>query len=204
MALNVHLGTVVGSAIETNMDGENDVRMLSAELSSAEDVQSIELIGQNGEQTNPLDDATVVILEITKAWKIAIALKDLVEPDATLERGEKKIYAVDSSNNVIAWMYFKGDGSILIENDNGSLELTDTGEIVNNEGTDWAIQFTEMKSAFDTLVSDVNSMISAWNTFAGAYVPGGPAVQGTPPSASTTSSSSADMSNAKITTVRMP
>lgn len=186
MALNVHLGTIVGSEINTNLDGESNTRILSVELSSAEDVQSIEHICQNGEQTNPLDDATVVILEINKAWKIAIAVKDLVEPDATLERGEKIIYSLDSSNNIKAKIYLKNDGTLVL-----------------NDGTDWAIQFTEMKSAFDQLVSDFNSLVSIFN----AHVHTSSCTAGgTPTLVSTTSgsSSTADMSNAKVESVQVP
>jgi len=187
MAINVHLGTVVGSEIKKNIDGENDTRILKCELSSADDVQQIELIQQNGEQNNPLDDATVIILEITKTWKIAVAVKDFVEPDATLNRGEKKIYSLDSSNNIQACIRFKNDGTLVL-----------------NEGADWAVQYTALKSAFDQLKSDLNAMISEWNTFATAYAPGGPAGIGTPPTANNVSSSSADMSSAKIEDIQVP
>lgn len=185
MALNVHLGTIVGSEINTNLDGENNTRILSAELSSAEDVQSIEHICQNGEQTNPLDYATVVILEINKAWKIAIAVKDLVEPDATINRGEKIIYSLDSSNNIKAKIYFKNDGTLIL-----------------NDGTDWAVQFTEMKSAFDQLKSDFDTFIGVYNGHVHPGVlAGGASTSPTPASGST---STADMSNAKVESIQVP
>lgn len=187
MALNVHLGTIVKSSIETNLDGENETRMVSAELSSAEDVQSIELIGQNGEQTNPLDDATVIILEITKNWKIAVAIKDLVEPDNTLERGEKKIYSLDSSNTIQACVRFKGDGTLIL-----------------NEGTDWAIQFTEMKSAFDQLKNDFDAFVGKYNSHGHSYFPGPLAAAISSPTTDQGSTSTADMSNAKIESVQVP
>jgi phage gp45-like len=203
MAFNVHLGTIVGSEIIENMDGENPTRMLSAELSSAEDVQSIEHINQNGEQTNPLDDSTVIILEISSAWKIAIAVKDLVEPDAAVGRGEKKIYALDSSNNVVAWIYLKSDGSIRLDNGTGSLEITAAGDVKNNDGTDWAIQFTEMKTAFDALKSDLNNFIT---TKYNAHIHGGVTTGSgsTAATLTTGSASSADMANSKVDTVRLP
>lgn len=191
MALNVHLGTIVGSSIETNMDGENDTRMLSVEMSSAEDVQGIELIQQNGEQSNPLDDATVVILEITKAWKVAVAVKDLVEPDSSLDRGEKKIYALDSSNNIQASIIFKNDGTLIM-----------------NEGTDWAVQFTEMKTAFDQLKSDFDAFVNVFNThthiLAIAAASGAGGTGTAAPPASPGSTSTADMSGAKIESIQVP
>ena len=186
MAINVHLGTVVGSEIKKNIDGENNTRILKCELSSADDVQQIELIQQDGEQNNPLDDATVIILEITKSWKIAVAVKDFVEPDATLQRGEKKIYSLDSSNNIQACIRFKNDGTLVL-----------------NEGADWAVQYTALKSAFDQLKSDLNTFIGVFN----AHVHTSTCTAGgTPTLVSTTSgsTSSADMSSAKIEDIQVP
>lgn len=186
MAMNVHLGTVVGSEIKKNIDGENNTRILTCELSSADDVQQIELIQQNGEQNNPLDDVTVIVLEITKTWKIAVAIKDFVEPDATLQRGEKIIYSLDSNNAIQACIRFKNDGTLVF-----------------NEGSDWAVQYTALKSAFDQLKSDLNTFIGIFN---GHVHTSSCTAGGTPTLVSTTSgsTSSADMSSAKIEDIQVP
>lgn len=205
MAINVHIGTVVGSEIVENLDSDKDSRMLSVELSEAEDVQSVEYINQNGEQSSPLDDTTVLVLDLNQTWKLAIAINDLVDIDETLERGEKKIYAVDSDNNVVAWIYLNGDGSIRLDNGSGSIELTASGNIVNNDGSDWVTQFTAMKSAFDTLLSDLNTFITTYNSHTHPYLPGPPgSTTPTSPTTSTGTSSSADMSSAKVETVLVP
>lgn len=186
MITGIHLGTVVGSEIKVNRDGENEVRMLSAELTEANDVQSIELISQNGEQTNPQDDTGVVILDFGRSWKIAIAVRDNVEPDSGLARGEKIIYSVDENRTIKASVRFKVDGTLVL-----------------NEGTDWAVQYTALKSAFDQLKSDLNTFISVFNAHVhtSACTAGG-----TPTLVSTTSgsTSSADMSNAKIEEIQVP
>lgn len=188
MDTRIHLGTVVGSAIDANRDGEGDSRMLSAELSEADDVQTIELVSQNGEQTNPLDDSMLVILELGPAWKIAVAVRDNVEPDSTLERGEKILYSLDANNTIKASVRFKADGKLVL-----------------NEGEDWAVQFTAMKTAFDQLKSDFNTFISSvFNTHTHPYLPGpGPATP-TSPTATPGSSSSADMADAKVESVQVP
>jgi len=205
VAINVHIGTVVGSEIVENLDSDKDSRMLSVELSEAEDVQSVEYINQNGEQSSPLDDTTVLVLDLNQTWKLAIAINDLVDIDETLERGEKKIYAVDSDNNVVAWIYLNGDGSIRLDNGSGSIELTASGNIVNNDGSDWVTQFTAMKSAFDTLLSDLNTFITTYNSHTHPYLPGPPgSTTPTSPTTSTGTSSSADMSSAKVETVLVP
>jgi phage gp45-like len=185
MVSKIYIGTVVGSEIAVNRNGENDVRILSAEISSADDVQSVELISQNGEQTNPNDDSGVVILELGPSWKIAIATRDNVEPDSGLQRGEKIIYSLDSSNQIKAKIYLKEDGTVVL-----------------NDGTDWAVQFTEMKSAFDQLKSDFNSFISIFNAHVHPGVLSGGA--STSPTATSGSTSSADMANAKVSTVQVP
>jgi hypothetical protein len=56
------------------------------------------------------------------------------------------------------------------------------------------VQFSALKTAFEELQGK-------WNAFAAAYLPGGPASQGTPPTAG---QSTADISNAKIDSVRLP
>lgn len=202
MAINVSIGTVVGREIIENRDSENESRMLSVELSEANDVQSVEHINQNGEQTNPPDDTTVLVLELNPSWKLAIAINDLVDIDENLSPGEKKIYAVDSGNNVVAWIYLKGDGSIRLDNGSGSLELTASGNVVNNDGSDWVTQFTAMKSAFDTLKSDLNTFITTYNTHVHSGVMTGGGSSG--PTPSTGTSSTADMSGAKVETVLVP
>lgn len=188
MDTRIHLGTVVGSAIAANRDGEGDSRMLSAELSEADDVQTIELVNRNGEQTNPLDDHMLVILELGPAWKIAVAVRDNVELDATLARGEKILYSLDATNAIKASVRFKADGTLVL-----------------NEGEDYAVQFTAMQSAFNQLKSDFNTFVSSvFNAHTHPYLPGpGPAAP-TSPTATPGSSSSADMAGAKIESIQVP
>ena len=171
MAINVHLGTVVGSEIKKNIDGENDTRILKCELSSADDVQQIELIQQNGEQNNPLDDATVIVLEITKTWKIAVAIKDFVEPDATLGRGEKIIYSLDSNNNIKAKIYLKNDGTVNIGNGDQFVALSNlvttaldaicdiftSGTPVANDGG------AALQSAWKTAAAAISTVVASSN-----------------------------------------
>jgi len=145
MAINVSIGTVVGREIIENRDSENESRMLSVELSEANDVQSIEHINQNGEQTNPLDDTTVLVLELNPSWKLAIAINDLVDIDETLDPGEKKIYAVDSSNNIVSSIYLRNTG------------------IVEIGGGD---QFVALANKVKTALDFINNVFSSWTPVA--------------------------------------
>lgn len=145
MAINVSIGTVVGREIIENRDSENESRMLSVELSEANDVQSIEHINQNGEQTNPLDDTTVLVLELNPSWKLAIAINDLVDIDENLDPGEKKIYAVDSSNNIVSSIYLRNTG------------------IVEIGGGD---QFVALANKVKTALDFINNVFSSWTPVA--------------------------------------
>jgi len=83
---------------------------------------------------------------------------------------------------------------------------TDATETALQTGTDWAVQYTALKSAFDTLKTDLNNLITAYNahihiTTATIGV-GGPGVIA--PTTSAGTPSAADMSSSKITDVRVP
>lgn len=82
--------------------------------------------------------------------------------------------------------------NIQIRNDAGTsfITLTSTGDIVLNGDSDFAVAFTDMKAAFDTLVSDFNTHMHPTAAL------GSPS----PPVAPTT----ADMSGAKVDTVKVP
>jgi len=109
------------------------------------------------------------------------------------------------------------EGNIVIETTDGNTDITTDGDTtitsgghittsgsdtVIQDGTDWAVQYTALKSAFDTLKTDVNNFV-IWATshvhpgvLAGAA---STAVSPVPPV-----QSSADMTGSKITDVRMP
>ena len=92
--------------------------------------------------------------------------------------GETTIFSTDS------------DGLIV----KASIKLDDAGEIILNEGTDYAVAFEDLKIEFEKLQD-------AWDTFAAAYVPGSPVLLGTPPTASPSGS---NIDNAKVDEVRIP
>jgi phage baseplate assembly protein V len=79
--------------------------------------------------------------------------------------------------------------------------LKANGETVFNDGTDYAVAFNDLKTAFDTLVSNFNSHIHAI-TVAGA-VPAAPPTPVTGTSAVPTAST-ASIDGAKVAKVRLP
>jgi hypothetical protein len=91
-------------------------------------------------------------------------------------------------------------GDILTQAD-GKVTTSAT-ETVVQDGTDYAVQFTAMKSAFDTLKSELNALVTIFNAhihpgvLAGGASTAVTATPGTPPAAT--------MDSAKVNDVRFP
>ena len=85
--------------------------------------------------------------------------------------------------------------------DNNTVEI-DGVSITLNGGTDWAVQYTALKAAFDQLKSDMNTFVAVFNAHVHPGVTTGAGSTGT--TVTPGSSSSADMSGAKVTTVNLP
>jgi hypothetical protein len=92
---------------------------------------------------------------------------------------------------------------------NGDVSITSDGKIVTNgsesviqNGSDYAVQYTALKSAFDTLKTDFNNHVIWTTSHIHPGVLAGPASTGVavPPPIQ----SAADMSGAKVTKVRLP
>lgn len=205
----VQIGIVTGYEHTNNREGEQTVTMLQVSLSEDEDIQSVELYQPAGLETVPPIDSAVLVITIAEGFKVAIAINDGLDV-TELSEGERLAYSQDEDGVRRTEILQKADGDIEIRSINNdevsqsSITFDNAGEATINDGEDWAVQFTAMKDAFDELKGDLNSLITVWNAFASAYVPGSPTATGTPPSADTADSSSADMAGAKIESIRVP
>lgn len=169
--MGLTVGVVTGQNI-TDYRGGDTVRMLQVQL-LGDNPETVEWFDITGEDTAPVNGDKVVILEIARNYKIAVATKDLIT--AAVSAGERKFYSRDSNGAVQAIIYLKNDGSI---------EL--------NSGSDWAVQFTALQTAF-------NELKTAFNTHLHTGVTSGGASTGT-----TTIPSAADISLAKINKINVP
>jgi hypothetical protein len=131
----------------------------------------------------PQDDTEVVIVDCS-GNNIAIAGHDY-KFDEEIEKGETLIYSVDAAGVL--------KGKILIDK---------TGNIILNDGTDFAVAYTDLKSAFDTLKGDLNNLISVFNS----HVHPGVTAGGASTAATVTpgTASAADMSGSKVAAVKLP
>jgi len=185
------IGRVTGRDVKKNRDSASNSLLLQAEISDEDDVQTVEVFRGPGIDANPPDNARAVVLPVGKAWQIAVAIDDGVAPDDTVDQGEIEIYSSASGSRV---------ATIRLD-DSGNIKIDADTEIILNSGTDYAVAYEDLKTAFDQLKSDFDTFVSTiFNLHNHPTAATGPV---SVPSV-TGSASTADMSGAKIDTVRVP
>lgn len=175
-------GEVTGSEVKTNRDGIFEKILLQVRISDIDDIQTVQLMTQTGNETRPPNGSTVLIVAVGDAWKIAIASDDDIVPSMAV--GEKKLYSLSA-------------GSI-----SAFINLLSTGIIELNGNADFAVRYTALETAFNQLLSDFNALVTAYNLHVhpGVTVGAGSTLVTT----STGSSSSADITPAKVDEVTLP
>lgn len=135
------IGNLINQLIEKNRDGDQLVRMLKLQITDPDDVQSVEYMQGPGEDSNPPLDSQVLTLSLGEAWQLAIALNDGVEPDPSLLKGEKKVYASDSG--VIK----------------SFITLLKSGVIKINGDADFAVRYNALNTALQAFITDLNAKL---------------------------------------------
>lgn len=148
--MRARLGTIKGSRIDKNRDADSNSRLLDSEISSPEDVQTVELMIPSGEDFNPENEDVVLVIQVGDAYKLGILIDDQVEPDETIEAGEKEIYS-------------KLNGAKLAK-----LKLDKDGQVILNDGADFAVLYNELKTQIDKLKSDLLAHVHPGVTAGGA------------------------------------
>lgn len=119
-------GRVTGREIGKNKDGAESVRKMQVIVTAPEDVQTVQLIGQTGEESNPPNGSVVVLLPIGESLQVGVATFDRVAPE--LGVGGKRIYSTDDTGEVVkAEVRLDPDGKITLVNGGGSLTMTPDG-----------------------------------------------------------------------------
>lgn len=175
----IRTGIVTGREFKKNRDSGNLRLLLQVQITDADDVHTVEYMSPPGEDSNPPDGAKVLIADVGRAYKIATAADDNIEPSTA--EGEKKLYSI-SDGAIAAFINFLGSGIIEINGNN-----------------DFAVRYNELETGFNQLKTDFNNFVTTYNTHSHATAPTGPV---SPPSA-TGSSSSADISAAKVEEVKL-
>jgi phage gp45-like len=169
--MKIQTGIIKGRETKSNRDGARDVLLLQVELTDKNDVQTVELMQGSGDQYNPENGSKVLVVSDGSAYKIAIAVDDMTA--IALEVGERAIRSV-LGGEVKSSVLCKTDGNVVI-----------------NEGDDFAIQFSALKDIIDALVIELDNHIHT------APSSGGPTTKPLAPF-------NFDMTPAKIEKVRLP
>jgi hypothetical protein len=173
----------------------NFVKVISTELDNLQrrvvkilrygksDVQTSDQIAPHGIDSNPVKDMIAVYAETGQKGETIIA--GYLNRNVLAAAGETRIYSTNTNGELQIYAWLKADGT---------MELGGNAKHL--------ARFEELKSGFDTLKTDLNDLKTKWNTFATAYIPGGPAVVGTPPTAQTSAASTASIDSAKIDEIK--
>ncbi len=104
------IGRITGGDIETNRDSDTEGRVLQVELSAVDDVQACELFTQAGDDSNPPDGSMCLVVTVSEALKIVVAVVDGLEPE--VEKGEREFYSI-KNNQKKARVKLTLDGTVV-------------------------------------------------------------------------------------------
>lgn len=180
------IGTYISSVIEKGF------RKFKFRRFGRDDIMTAYAGHTFGEDSNPAGGKVLQIGTTNSNENIVVAV--IQKADDTLNKGDKVIYSTDTNGNIVAKIYLRNDGTIEVKGDN----------IVFQEGEDFAVRYSKLESEFNELKDKFNSLVQAWNTFAAAYIPGGPSTQGFPATVSTATQSTADITQSKVETIKLP
>lgn len=171
-------GTVKGYEVKKNRNSDQGVLMLQVAISSEDDIQSVEYMTHTGDNSIPVIGSVVTILQAGSSWKIAIASKDTSDFDDTLKEGDRYLYSKDKAS----YIKILSDGTIQINGD-----------------VDNAVRYSALETAYNTLKTDLNNLISTFNAHVHPFVGVGPGNPGTTSTSATPGTpSTGDISGAKI------
>lgn len=177
------LGAVIARVVESTVD---TLLLIKAEIypNYTTETRAVQPPGYEG---IPVDGENGVVIEIGGKGKTGFIG---VYPTSELDPGEARIYARDGDGNIVS-----------------SVKCLSDGQVVINEGSNFAVRFNELETAFDQFKSDFNSFVnSTYNTHihsTTATIDSGPPGV-IAPTTSTGTPTSADVSPAKIDDVRVP
>lgn len=135
---SLRVGIVTGRETAVNREaGGPPVRLLQVQITDHNDVQTVQLVGQAGEEVNPPNGTLVLLLPGGQAFKLSAGTSDWVVP--IMDVGGKRIYAVDPTGGVICDLQLKPDGSIVLAGPEASLSMLPDGAV---EVTNGAASFT--------------------------------------------------------------
>jgi hypothetical protein len=145
------LGIIKGRLIGKNRDGDKDRVILQVELID-EDVRTVELISQAGQDENPANGCRVYVIDVVNEdnYMVGIAVTDDLTPE--VDPGEKEIYSTDSP----------------VTTKLATLKWNSSGELELNGNADFAVSWTDLNTQLQSLVSAINAALATKKDEAGS------------------------------------
>jgi len=179
-------GTIKKVEIGKDLDAENEKYICDVEFQDNEDVRKVQIMNMSGVNVRPRVGQKILVLDLGGGFEIGIATDDMI--DADLEDGEIEIYSIDSNGAK-----------------SGKVKIKPNGELVLNDGTDYAVKYSKLESEFNKLKDDFNSHVQNYNSHTHvttATVDAG-LVGSIAATTSTSSPSSPDITQTKVDKVRI-
>lgn len=141
--MDLRVGIVTGRETAVNREaGGPAVRLLQVQITDHNDVQTVQLVGQAGEEVNPANGSLVLVLPGGQAFKLSAGTSDWVVPIMAV--GGKRLYAIDpATGDVICDIQLKPDGTVVVANGLASFTMTPAG----------VFQFSGVSASFDCPVT---------------------------------------------------
>ena len=143
-------------------------------------VKTVDLVSDFGDDSSPLKDMIALYSDTSETGESVII--GYINKNQIAKPGEKRIFSLKEDGSVATHVYLKEDGSVEIGVDSA----------------DYAVRYSKLKEAFDSLKGTVSELVSRYNSHQHT-APNGASVPTT-----TANSPTADISLAKIEEINLP
>lgn len=179
------IGKLISAFIRTERNGAkvNDVQVSVG----AGRVLTVGVFQPSGEDSNPIESDYPILMKMPGTNRYAIVgYVDSINSGESAA-GEKRFYARSADGTITGSLWLKADGTHTF-----------------NSGTNHAVQYEALKSAFDELRSELNTFIGVFNNHTHLYAPGpgSPTASAIPATPGT--DAAADMSPSEIPNILVP
>lgn len=125
--MELRVGIVTGRETVVNREtGGPSVRLLQVQITDHNDVQTVQLVGQAGEEVNPPNGTLVLVLPGGQAFKLSAGTSDWVVP--IMDIGGKRLYALDPTTGEVSCdIRLNPDSSVTVANSLASFTMTAAG-----------------------------------------------------------------------------
>jgi hypothetical protein len=119
--------------------------MLQVQMSSPEDIRTVEYVSLPGQDESPVNGSRVFIAAVANSYLIAFGVDDGVYPSTAT--GEKFLYSLDDS----------GPAATVA----ALIKLLESGIIEINGNADFAVRFDALNTALQAMLTSLNADIIA-------------------------------------------